>query len=217
TVDVQPKALALHATPIGELEFEVELHPLVHGCRVNPDAIVVGDDLALVRGTWAGLRFTNILIPQGRMFPHKVLQQFHAFRVMQHLQLDAARRQVSLRPAEVVVLADYHARNTVEEDCATAHIAGREGRVEHRAPVLCGTEASSVLQAVHLRMQYRAAPLHAPVVTAADDPAVEHEHCADRDAAAAEALPRFLDRRLQKLHAFSLPLNRPIQTIYSAE
>src|SRR5690606_27437089 len=96
-------------------------------------------------------------------------------------------------------------------------IAGREGRVERRAPVLCGTEASSVLQAVHLRMQYRAAPLHAPVVTAADDPAVEHEHCADRDAAAAEALPRFLDRRLQKLHAFSLPLNRPIQTIYSAE
>ena len=58
--------------------------------------------------------------------------------------------------------------------------------------------ASGVLQCIHLAVQDRASPLHAPVVAAANDAPAVNQHRADRDAAFACARLRFRNRRLHE-------------------
>lgn len=51
---------------------------------------------------------------------------------------------------EVLVVCDDDARNAVQEDSASAHGAGRKGRVQRRPLVVGSRQAASVLQARHL-------------------------------------------------------------------
>ena len=121
----------------------------------------------------------------------ELLNHLVAFGAIDDFQLHATRANVILRPAERAVLADHNPWDAVQESRAAAHVAGRERRVEGRAGVVARGEAPRVLEAVHLGVQDRAAALDAAIVAAADDPPVDHEHRADRDAALVATLHRF--------------------------
>jgi hypothetical protein len=114
------------------------------------------------------------------------MSSFHSSgraRILRDHEFHAARAHHGLGALEGAVLADHDARDLVEQRSAAAHVAGRKRRVERAARVLARLEAARVLEGVHLRVQDGAAALHAAVVAAAYDLAVEHEHGADRDAA----------------------------------
>ena len=89
-------------------------------------------------------------------------------------------------------------RDAVEQGGAAAHVAGRERRVEHGAAIVGGPEPAGVFQAVHLGVQDGAAVLHAAVVAAADDAAIDDQHRADRNTPLGQPLPGFVDRDLQE-------------------
>jgi hypothetical protein len=79
-------------------------------------------------------------------------------------------------------------------------------------------ETSGSIDAVHLGVQYRAALLDAPIVSAADDPVVDDEDGADGDSTFSEPLTCFVDRGLKEwVHAklgsesnFIVPFRRHI-------
>src|SRR5258706_10310966 len=105
----------------------------------------------------------DVLVPELRPGGDEVAHELHARRVIENLQLDAARAHVVFRPLKRLMLADDDLGNLVQQRCAAAHVAGRERRVEGRPLVVARSEPAGVFQAIHLGMQNRATLLHAPV------------------------------------------------------
>src|SRR5690606_41866231 len=70
----------------------------------------------------------------------------------------------------------------------------RSRRVQYRAAIVLRAKPAGIFQAVHLRVQHGTATLHAAVVAAADDLAVDDQHRSDRDAALGKTGSGFFDR-----------------------
>src|ERR1043165_6146045 len=136
---------------------------------------------------------TDILVPQLRVLRDELAHELDALDVLQHLDLHALRTHVFLRAFECDVFADDHPRDSVKQDRATAHRTRAECRVNRAATIDRGRLAAGVFQAIHFGVVNDAAALHALVVTAPNDLAVEHEHRADGNAAFREALASFVD------------------------
>ena len=79
-----------------------------------------------------------------------------------------------------------------------AHRAGRQRRVHRARPVHRGGVPARALERIHFAVQRRAALLDPPVVTAAEDAPLEHQHRADRDAAFRASALRLFDRCCEK-------------------
>jgi hypothetical protein len=129
---------------------------------------------------------------------NRAISSWHR-RVLDDLHGDAAGPQQPLFADEGPVLADDHARNSVEEDGAAAHGAGRERGVERALTVDPRGLTAPVFQRVHLAVPDDAALLDPPVVTAPEDAPTMLDDGADRDSAPAQAELRFLDGDAQEL------------------
>lgn len=118
---------------------------------------------------------------------------------VQSNDLDSAAAEQLLFALERLVFQQHYARNLVEQDCACAHGARRQGREHGRALVDLGRLAAGIGQGIHLAVQDGVALLYAPVVPSAEHLAVDDEAGADRDAALFQALPSFAQRDFDKL------------------
>lgn len=126
--------------------------------------------------------FTDIFEPDRRMAFDETLKQIHAALVVDDFEIDSAGSQMLLGPLKCPVFPDDNPTDSVQQDCATAHVARRQGGIEHRTPIVrCGAPAR-LLDAVHLGMQDRAALLYPTIVAAADDLPIDDEHRADGNA-----------------------------------
>src|SRR5439155_1703424 len=101
----------------------------------------------------------DVLVPELRVLGDETRHHPDARGILQDLDGDAARTQVRFLARERAVLAGDHVRDAVQQDCAAAHRARREGRVEHRRAVDGRGLASGILERVHLAVQNRASAL----------------------------------------------------------
>src|SRR5262249_26024636 len=99
-----------------------------------------------------------------------------------------------------------------------AHVAGREGGVQHGPLVIPRRQSAGVLDAVHLGVENGAPFLHAAIVAAPDDAAVDDQDGADRDPAFREALLGLVERGLQeRVHATNSSAGRCREGPWPAE
>ena len=101
---------------------------------------------------------------------------------MADVEFEALGAEVGFGALEGFVFADDDFWDAVELDRTAAHRAGRKGRVDRATAVNGGGESAGIFEAIHLGVVDHAAILHAAVVSASDDLAVEHEHGADGNA-----------------------------------
>src|SRR5262245_55298561 len=103
---------------------------------------------------------------------HEIL----AFRVIHNHQLYASRTHVIFRSAKRTILADHNLRDPVKQHSTTAHIAWRKRRVKHRSSIVTCLEPAGILETIHFGMQDGTSLLNATIVTAANDPAINHQN-----------------------------------------
>jgi len=72
----------------------------------------------------------DILVPERRVIRNKLLHHLDAAGVLKHIDFDTPASQQLLFAHEGDVFADDHMRNTVKQDRAGAHRAGRKRRVQ---------------------------------------------------------------------------------------
>src|SRR5713226_8960256 len=113
----------------------------------------------------------DVLVPKLRMRFDELRHQRDAAWILNDFDPDATRSKQLLFTEKRLILADDHVRNAVEQNCAAAHRARRQRGVDHALAINSGGLPAGVLEGIHLAMQNRAALLHAPIVSASDDPA----------------------------------------------
>src|SRR5436309_1932629 len=65
----------------------------------------------------------DVFVPELGMLADECGHQSDALPVVHNRQLDAARAEIFLRPAERAILADHDTRNSIEQHRAAAHVA----------------------------------------------------------------------------------------------
>ena len=140
----------------------------------------------------------DVLIPEFGLSFNEILHHDDALGVVADIEFEALRAEVGFGALEGFVFADDDFRNAVKLDRTAAHRAGGEGGVNGATAVNGGGEPAGVFEAVHLGVVDHAAILHAAIVSASDDLAVEHEHGADGNATLGRAQSRFIDGGLEK-------------------
>src|SRR5438034_11458403 len=80
----------------------------------------------------------DVFVPEAGMRANEFGHQTDAFRVAQNHQFDASGAKIRFGALKRLILADHDPGNLVEQRCAAAHVAGREGRVEGGAAVFAG-------------------------------------------------------------------------------
>ena len=76
------------------------------------------------RAAFAGVLFTDILIPQFRVLLHKLFHQGLALLVLYDLDGDTAAFEPFLLAHKRAILTGYDVRNTVKHDGTAAHSTG---------------------------------------------------------------------------------------------
>src|SRR5438445_750503 len=89
--------------------------------------------------------------------------------------------------------------SAIEKTMSDARVTRGQGRVQNGAAIIGRFQTAGILKAIHFGVQYRAAPLHTPVVSPAHNPAVDDENRADGNAALAQSCFRFVDCRFEEL------------------
>lgn len=157
--------------------------------------------------TISGL-YAYVLVPQFRVPGDEILHDPKAVRVIPDFEDDTAGAEVIFGTSKRPIFTDDNARDFVEQGRPAAHIAGRKCRVENGSLVILGLQASRVLEAIHLGMEYRTAPLDPAIMPAAHDGPVNYEDRADGDAALGRTPARLLDGRHQIRVFFHMSLGR---------
>src|SRR5437868_7150679 len=134
-----------------------------------------------------------ILIPQSWILPDELFHQADAFVVLHNFNRDAARAEKLFFANKRPVLADDDAGDSVEQNRAGAHGAGRERGIEDAFAVDGGGLAAGIFQRVHFAVQNRAAFLYPPVMAASNDLPLMHNYRADRNAAFRQSLAGFFN------------------------
>jgi len=91
-------------------------------------------------------------LPKLRLLLNKLGHQALALFVIHHDNLLAAVLEQLLSAHKVMVLTDYHTLHLVENACASAHVAGRQGGVHGGALVGGGGETARVFESGHLSL-----------------------------------------------------------------
>src|SRR6266540_2614719 len=125
----------------------------------------------------------DVLIPELRVLLDELAHELDALGLMQHFDADALRAHVVLRPFERDVLAYDDPGDAIQQNGATAHRAGAEGRIDRATLINRGLLAAGVSEAIHLRVVDDAPTLHALVAAAPDNVSVEDKDRADGNAA----------------------------------
>ena len=138
-------------------------------------------------------------MPQQRLSLDKIAHQSLALGIIDNRDFDATRAQIGLGAAKRSILTDNDRRYAIQQNCATAHIAGRQRRVQRRTAIFRRCEATRIFQAIHFRMQDGAASLRALIVAAADDLAINNQHRSNRNAASLPTFAGLCNRSHKKL------------------
>ena len=148
------------------------------------------------------LLLPDVLIPERWILRDELPHHLDAFRVLHYFDLYPRRAERFFRAQERGVLADHNARNSVEQNRAGAHRAGRQCGVERAPPVNVGALPSGVFETIHFAVVNDAAALDPLVVPAPDDFPVQYQHRADGNSACGQTLFGFVNRGLEKyIHA----------------
>src|ERR1043166_10077377 len=110
----------------------------------------------------------DIFIPQGGVAGDEIAHQGNAVRVLHPRYPHALVAQIILGSLEGDIFADNDAGNSVEQNGAAAHRAGREGRINNAPLINRRALSAGILEAIHFTMAYDAAVLHALIVAASD-------------------------------------------------
>ena len=155
--------------------------------------------MAAISGVDSIVTIPDVLRPQRRLRLNELCHQRLAPRILQNLDGYPARSQELLLPEEGPVLADDDPRDAVEENCAAAHRAGRQCRVDRALAIDLCRSAAGVFEGVHLAVEHDTPALNAPIVAAPEDSSAMHEDGADGNPALGQAPLRLLDCRSEKL------------------
>lgn len=147
-----------------------------------------------ITGSW----LADVFVPELRMGGDEYLHQLVTLGIVDHGDFHSPRADIFFRALESAVFADDDSGNAVKQDRAAAHVAWRQRGEKRGTAVVAPREPTGVFQTIHLGVQYRAALLHPPVMSTADDLAVDDQHRPDRDPALAEANSCFVNRSLEE-------------------
>ncbi len=148
--------------------------------------------------TPARLSHADVFPPQLWPCGDEISHELDALVILNDLDLNAVRAQVVLGAQERSILANYDARDFIQNDGAATHGARRERRIDRALGVHRGGQASGVAQAVGFSVINRTAGLDAAVVALPDYFSIVNQDRSDRNSSFGEALARLFNRRLQK-------------------
>jgi hypothetical protein len=144
----------------------------------------------------SALVFTNIFVPDLRMFAYIRFHEAHAFIGVQIEDFYAGLAKPFNAPAEGSAFADYERANAELPDKPTAVPAGRQSRHHHYIAIRA--QSTRAPKRIRFRMRRRVTLLHASIVTGADQLAPTAEHrSADGKAAFGQTAPGFANRDCQ--------------------
>ena len=118
--------------------------------------------------------------------------------ILECFDLKATLAQEFLLARERAVFANDDPGDSVQQNCAAAHRAWRQGRVQHTLAIDAGGLAAGVLKRIHFPVQDDTALLHTTIVSATDDATLMDDHRADRDSALGESSLGFVNCRLHE-------------------
>jgi hypothetical protein len=93
-----------------------------------------------------------VFVPQLGIVPDELLHEPNAIFILEYLDGYATATEKLFLAHKGPVLANDYARDSVEKNCAGAHGARRQSRVENRLAVNRGWLAAGVLKSIHLAM-----------------------------------------------------------------
>ena len=128
----------------------------------------------------------------------ELAHQFDAPLVLKHINDDTARTKQRFLSNKGLVFTDHHARYSIKKDCAAAHRAWRQRRINRAFAVYTRRPAAGIFQGIHFGVEHDASLLHPAIVSSADDFSLMHEDRADRNASLAQSLFGFLDCGFQE-------------------
>jgi hypothetical protein len=132
----------------------------------------------------------------------EIAHELDATGVVDDLDFDALGTEICFWTLKGDVFTHDDAGDFVEQSCAAAHGTGGEGGIQGATLINGGFQAAGIFQAVHFRMMDDAGVLHALIVPASDDLAIEDEDGADGDATGGETFFGFFEGGFKKcVHA----------------
>lgn len=102
--------------------------------------------------TLIAILFTNIFVPKHRIIFDKRLHQLATFLVITNNNFNTSRPDIILRSAKCAVLANNYLRNPIEQYRPTAHISGRQRRIQRRSTIVGCFQSSGIFQAIQLSL-----------------------------------------------------------------
>ena len=132
----------------------------------------------------------------------EISHELDAGGVVEDLDFYVLGTKICLGTLESDVFTDDNARDFIEQGRAAAHGTGGKRGIKGAPLINGGFQATGIFQAVHFRMMDDAGVLHALIVSASDDLAIEDEHGADGDATGGETFFGFFESGFKKcIHA----------------
>src|SRR4051812_20375209 len=109
------------------------------------------------------------------MLANEGQHQFNAGWKLENFDRHTARSKELLLSEERLVLANDDPGDSVEQDCAAAHRARRERRVQRGFAIDASRQPSGILERIHLAVQNGTSLLDAAIMATAQDASFMHQ------------------------------------------